>query len=277
MSNNTTTTNVYADTIAENRFIASAQLTADDMGPTAWKQYRQLCDNIAISAWKSITTTDNDNIIGLSLSGLFAFFGSDAKATVPMQKRLLLACVAIKKCQSDAMKKARKALRNAKIALENFDPDAPVTVTTGAPSVLTMQAMALAIKEGNNEAYDKTKAIADKEMAVIAVTKESLEQAVADAEAEVARLKSEPNNEWYEKTPMLDKTKKHANAKCRKLIEDTIADILTERSLMTVEELQEEALALKAARKAKKQMAKAEAKAEETKTESESESTTESK
>lgn len=215
MSNNTTiTTNVYADTIAENRFIASAQLTADDMGPTAWKQYRQLCDNIAISAWKSITTTDNDNIIGLSLSGLFAFFGSDAKATVPMQKRFLLACVAIKKCQSDAMKKARKALRDAKAKLEEADEET-----------------------------------------------DALKQAVTDAEAEVTRLKSEPNNEWYEKTPMLDKTMKHASTKCRKLIEDTIADILTERSLMTVEELQEEALALKAARKAKKQ-AKAKAEAE---------------
>lgn len=222
MPNNTTTiTNEFANTIIDNRYMAIAQLTADDMGPTSWKQYRQLCDNIAIAAWKSITTND-DNIIGLSLSGLFAFFGSDAKATAPMQKRLLLSCVSVKKYQSDEMKKARKALREAKIALEEADEET-----------------------------------------------DALKQAVTDAEAEVARLKSEPNNEWYEKTPMLDKTKKHANAKCRKLIEDTIADIITERSLMTVEELQEEALALKAARKAKKQ-AKAQAEAEAPKAESES-------
>ena len=228
MPNNTTTiTNEFANTIIDNRYIAIAQLTADDMGPTSWKQYRQLCDNIAIAAWKSISTNDNDNIVGLSLAGLLTFFGSDAKAMPSMQKRLLLACVSIKKCQSEAMKQARKALRNAKTKLEEAE-----------------------------------------------VETDELKQAVADAEAEVARLKSESNNEWYEKTPMLDKTKKHANAKCRKLIEDTIADIITERSLMTVEELQEEALALKAARKAKKQAkAKAEAEAQtttEAQTESES-------
>lgn len=220
MSN--TITNEFANTIIDNRYMANVQLTADDMGPTAWKQYRQLCDNIAIASWKSISTNDNDNIIGLSLSGLFGFFGSDAKALPSMQKRLLLACVSVKKCQSEAMKQARKALRNAKTELE--------------------------------EADEQT---------------EALQQAVTDAEAEVLRLQSEPHNVWYEKTPMLDKSRLHASAKCRKLIEDTIADILTERSLMTVEELQEEALALKAARKAKKQIkAQAEAKAEQTESES---------
>lgn len=217
-----TNTNEYANTIIDNRYMAIAQLTADDMGPTSWKQYRQLCDNIAIAAWRSITTNDNDNIVGMSLAGLFTFFGSDAKATVPMQKRVLLACVAIKKCQSDTMKRARKALRDAKIALEEYEEDAENLTTS----------------------------------------KDTLEQAVADAKAEVERLEGEPHNVWYEKTPMLDKTKKHATAKCRKLIEDTIADIITERSLMTVEELQEEALALKAARKAKKQTQKTQAKAE---------------
>lgn len=222
MPNTNAITNEYANTIIDNRYIAIAQLTADDMGPTSWKQYRQLCDNIAIAAWKSLTTNDNDNIVGMSLSGLFSFFGSDARATAPMQKRMLLSCVSVKKCQSDAMKAARKALRDAKIALEEYEEDA------------------------NN----------------LTNIRSGLELAVENAKAEVERLESEPHNVWYEKTPMLDKTKKHATAKCRKLIEDTIADIITERSLMTVEELQEEALQLKAARKARKQAQNKEEKAE---------------
>lgn len=212
---NTNTNNIYAETIAENRYIASAQLSADDMSAKTWKQYRQLCDNIAIAAWRSLhkSADKDDNTLGLSLTGLFAFFGSDAKATMPMQKRFVLACVAVKKEQSVAMKAARKVLRNAKIALD--------------------------------EAVE-----AEKDEATIA----TLTEAVETAQAEVERLESEPMNVWYQKTPMLDSTRKHANAKCRKLIEDTIADIMAERELMTVEELQAEALALKAERKARKQM-----------------------
>lgn len=210
-----TTTNIFAETIADNRFIASAQLTADDLGPTSWKQYRQLCDNIALASWRSLhkTTADDDNTLGLSLTGLFQFFGTDAKATMPMQKRFVLACVSVKKEQSQAMKDARKALRTAKAALEQATED-------------------------------------NKDAAVIA----ALSASVDSAQAEVERLTAEPMNIWYTKTPMLDNTKKHASARCRKLIEDTIADIMAERELMTAEELQEEALQLKAARKARKQM-----------------------
>lgn len=210
-----TNTNIFAETIADNRFIASAQLTADDLGPTSWKQYRQLCDNIALASWKSLhkSCADDDNTLGLSLAGLFAFFGTDAKATMPMQKRFVLACVSVKKEQSAAMKDARKALRTAKAALEQ------------------------AIEDKKDEAV---------------IT--ALSESVDSAQAEVERLTAEPMNIWYTKTPMLDNTKKHASARCRKLIEDTIADIIAERELMTAEELQEEALQLKAARKARKQM-----------------------
>ena len=77
---------------------------------------------------------------------------------------------------------------------------------------------------------------------------------MAEAQAEVVRLANEPNNVWFKKTPMLTSDYKHATEKCRKLVEDTMADIIAERELMTAEELQAEALALKADRKARKQM-----------------------
>ena len=215
MNNNIISANEFANLISDNRYMANAQLTADDMGPTSWKQYRQLCDNIAIASWKSLSASDDDNIVGMSLAGLFTFFGSDAKATSAMQKRIVLACVQYKKMQSVAMKKARKALKDAKIALEEA-------------------------QTSNDE--------------LVKATVDLKQEAVDNAKAEVERLEGEPMNVWYNKVPMLDSTKKHATAKCRKLIEDTISDIITERSLMTIEELQEEALQLKAARKARKQM-----------------------
>lgn len=220
--NNTTMHNEYANIINDNRFMANSQLTADDMGPTMWKEYRQVCDIIAISAWKSLSDKSaNTDILGAALAGLFDFFGTDAKATVPMQKRFILACVQVKKEQSVAMKRARKALREAKNVLDEE---------------LTRE---------------------DKDEAMV----EILQKKVDEAQDEVTRLEGEPMNVWYNKIPMLDSSRKHASAKCRKLIEDTMADIMTERELMTIEELQEEALQLKAARKARQQM-KAQAKAE---------------
>lgn len=215
-----TTNNIYAETITDNRWIAELQLSENDMSAKNWKQYRQLCDNVAISAWRSLhkSADKNDSLLGTSLTGLFAFFGSDAKATSPVQKRFMLACVTVKREQSLAMKDARKALRKATIGLDEAEsaetPDAELI------SKLTEE------KKSAEELVDK--------------------------------LKLEPNNVWYNKVPMLDKSRKHASAKCRKLIEDTMADILAERELMTAEELQKEALQLKAERKARKQ-AKAEA------------------
>lgn len=205
--------NEYAITINDNRYIAGAQLTADDMGPTTWKQYRQLCDVLALASWKSLLKGSDENEVGLALTGLFAFFGSDAKAMSYYQRRLMLCCVTIKKEQSIAMKKARKALRDAKAKLEEE------------------------LEAGKAE-----------------VEVSALQLKVEEAKELVEKLESEPNNVWYQKTPMLDNTRTHANAKCRKLIEDTIADILNERELMSPEQLQQEALQLKAERKARRQM-----------------------
>ena len=226
--------NEFANIIADNRYIATAQLTADDMSPATWTQYRQLCDNIAIAAWKSLHKSADDNIVGLSLTGLFTFFGSDAKATPPMQKRITLACVNIRKKQSDAMKQARADYRDAKKLVDKYADD----------NAAKEYADELGADWTISKVRDLVKAQAEK------------------AENLVAELKTISGNEWFEKTPMLDTSKKHATAKCRKLIEDTIADIMAERELMTIEELQEEALQLKAARKARQQMKKANEKSE---------------
>lgn len=217
--------NEYANIITENRYIATAQLTADDMGLNTWTQYRQLCDNIAISAWKSLSKNADDNVVGMSLSGLITFFGADFKATAPIQKRLILACVSIRKKQSETMKKARKDYRDARKLVEKYSDNAIA------------------------EEYAKT--LGDEWTAE--KVQELMKTQADNASKVIEELKVVSGNEWFEKTPMLDTSKKHATAKCRKLIEDTIADIMAERELMTIEELQEEALQLKAARKARRQ------------------------
>ena len=226
--------NEYANLITDNRYIATAQLTADDMSPATWAQYRQLCDNIAIAAWKPLHKSADDNIVGMSLAGLIAFFGAEFKATTPIQKRITLACVSIRKKQSDTMKKARTDLRDAKKLQEKYSDE---------------------------EAAKEYAATLGEEVTVEKV-QETMKAQAEKAEALINELKATSGHEWFEKTPMLDTSKKHATAKCRKLIEDTIADIIAERELMTIEELQEEALQLKAARKARQQMKKANEKAE---------------
>lgn len=224
------TMNDYATAIAENRFIASAQLTADDFTSTEttkasdlWKQYRQLCDNLAVACWNSLRPNKdtNDNLAGMSLAGLFRFFGTDAKAIPMYQNRILLACVAITRKQSDAMKKARKAKSEAKkkyeAAVEAKKPEEEIT---------------------------------------------ALKQDFDAKEATVEEMASQPHNVWYDKKPMLDKSMKHATPKCRKLIEDTIADIMTERAMMSEEDKAREAQALEDQRKGREIRQKQEAKAE---------------
>lgn len=207
MTNTTTTTivlNDYAEAIANNRFIAQAQLTADDFTSTEttkasdlWKQYRALCDILAVACKDSLIPGKcvDDDLVGTALAGLFNFFGTDAKATTANKNRILLACVTITRKQSDAMKKARKEKAEAKkkydSAVEAQKPESEIT---------------------------------------------ALKQDFDAKEAIVKDMESQPHNVWYDKKPQLDKSYTHATPKCRKLIEDTIADIMTERAMMSEED-----------------------------------------
>ena len=217
-------TNIYGATIVENRYIGKVQLNADDLGGTGcstWAQYRQLCDNVVRAAYNRIVGRGVDeNILGLSVSALFEFFGVDAKATHEYQARLLATTIARKAQRSQTLKDAIKAKNGAKKALET------------------------AIDEEKTE----------EEIA-------ALQEVYDGIVAEVEGLYAEPHNFWYDLVPMLDKTRKHATAQARKAIEDTIADIINERELMTVEELEAEAKRLADERKGRAIRKKAEAKA----------------
>ena len=219
-------TNIYADMINDNRYIASRQITKDDMSRTEWDQYTQLCDTLAIAAWRDLCGKKSTNI-GLAVTGLFAFYGIDAKATTSMQRRLQLCCVTVKREMSVPMKRAKSALTDAKKTLHTLEEKRD--------------------EDPTNEEFQKSVDVAQ---AIVNECNEKIEQ-----------LTNEPHNIWYQHSPMLDSTRTHASSKCRKLIEDTIADIIAERALMSYEDILAEAEALKAERKARKK-AKAQAQAE---------------
>lgn len=222
--------NNYANIIMDNRFTKFG-MTADDMGPETWAQYRSLCDIVARAAWDSVSKKDYDeNILGVAVAGLVAFFDADFKATPAIQRRVLAACIRTKTVRSDAMKAAYKDRTAVNKALANYEESFESCANDG-------------------ETLDEYK--------------DRLTTAVNEAEAKIITLRAESGNEYYERADRLDRSKIHATAECRKLIEDVFADIMTERTFMSAEELAAEAAALKAERKTRKAAKKAAKKAAE--------------
>lgn len=216
-------TNAMGSKIVDNRFIGKVQLNADDMGGvgcSTWAQYTKLCDNIVLSAWNRLHGKGIDqNVMGISVMGLFELFGVDAKATPEYQNRLMVSVINRKAQRSDALKEASKAKREAK------------------------------------EAYD---------LALAQERKDDLPALKAAFDARTNALEAlylEPNNYWFELEPMLKKGTMHASPNARKAIEDTIADIIAERDLLTVEELEAEAQRLADERKGRAIRKREEAKA----------------
>lgn len=227
-------TNELGAKIMENRYIGKVQLTADDLGGSgckAWAQYRILCDNIVLASYARLHGKGVD---------------SDALGA---SVAALFSCFG-----TDA--KATAAYQNRLMV---------ATINRKANRSDTLRD---AIKDKNaaKKAWDE--AIATEK------TEAEINSAKADFESKkqiVDDLYLKPNHYWFDLVPMLDNTKKHATDKARKAIEDIIADIIAERDMMTIEELQAEAQRLaderkgrelrkKAAEKAAKAVANAEAK-----------------
>ena len=219
-----TTTNIYAETINENRYIAGKQLVMADLGSEDWKLYTEAVDALAVAAWRDLKRREGaKNVVGEAVTDLFKFFEVDAKATSAMQRRLQLCCITTKREQSVQYKKAQSALRDAKKSL----------------------ALVTEERDADPENEDLCNAV-------------TVAEALVESRAQtVEELAAQPHNVWYVHKPMLDASMVHASAKCRKLVEDTLADIIHERSLMSYEELKAEADALAAERKARKKAKKA--------------------
>ena len=218
-------TNTMTSTIIENRYIGKVQLTADDMGGMScdnWNQYRQICDRLAKQAY--------DHAIGRAIDvnalGVYisAIFEFFGVDTIDSSKyhARILATMVERKPQSS------QVLKDARI-------------TKSEAKKAWEKAI---LEEVSEDAQNELKGIYEE-------CSEKLEE-----------LYLEPKNYWYDLVPMLDRTKKHATAKARKALEDTCADIISERQLMTVEELEAEAVRLADERKGRKMRKKAEEKAQ---------------
>ena len=218
-------TNTMTSTIIENRYIGKVQLTADDMGGMScdnWNQYRQICDRLAKQAY--------DHAIGRAIDvnalGVYisAIFEFFGVDTIDSSKyhARILATMVERKPQSSQV---LKDARKAKSEAKKAWEKA-------------------ILEEVSEDAQNELKGIYEE-------CSEKLEE-----------LYLEPKNYWYDLVPMLDRTKKHATAKARKALEDTCADIISERQLMTVEELEAEAVRLADERKGRKMRKKAEEKAQ---------------
>ena len=217
-------TNTMTNAIIENRYIGKVQLTADDMGGMScdnWNQYRQICDRLAKQAY--------DHAIGRAIDvnalGVYinAIFEFFGVDTIDSSKyhARILATMVERKPQSSQV---LKDARKAKSEAKKAWEKA-------------------ILEEVSEDAQNELKAVYEE-------CSEKLEE-----------LYLEPKNYWYDLVPMLDRTKKHATAKARKALEDTCADIISERQLMTVEELEAEAVRLADERKGRKMRKKAEEKA----------------
>ena len=227
----TTNTNIFADAITENRYIASAQLIPADFSRKEWKEYRQLCKVMVDESMKVYKGKDHANF-DLALVGLFAMFGmSDANKSIDSYRvRIAVACLKNVKEKSNAYKDASKALTKAK----NLRDDCKDAITD-------------TMTEETHPA--EFKALAD------------AEAKVEECQNTLDTLASEPHNVWWNTKALKSKNDKEL-AIARKHIEDTIADILIERSAMTERDKAIEQGRLAGGRKAGKEYDKAHADAQ---------------
>lgn len=235
------------NTIIDNRFIAKAQLTRDDMTQAQWDEYRALCDAAAFEAYRIATQRCDIDNSATCLYNLLKFF--DAKAAKALhfagyRTRLMMAAVERKREKSFALKQAEKILRENKDKLAEFQTvresmngdDAEVRIKN--------------VHTGHHELWN---------VKMVDNAIETWQKNVQAQQEAVDALYAQPKNCWYDFKAMVTKDKLHASEKCRKAIEDVIADILTERQFMTIEDDQREAAQIKAARKARKEEEKRQA------------------
>ena len=235
------------NTIIDNRYIAKAQLTRDDMTQAQWDEYRALCDAAAFEAYRIATQRCDIDNSATCLYQLLKFFDPTAAKALHFagyRTRLMMAAIERKREKSVALKNAEKILRANKEQVDGF-----TTLREGMDGD-DAQVRILNEQTGVKELWN-VKMVDD--------AIEAWEKRVREQQEVVDKLYAQPKNCWYDFKPMLNKDRLHASEKCRKAIEDVIADILTERQFMTVEDLQAEAAQIKAARKARKEEEKRQA------------------
>lgn len=225
--------NQYFDIIADNRRTVY-QLDADDMGATTWKQYRTLCDNLAKAAWNSLRKKENEeNLVGMSLAGLFAFFELDLKAMPEFQNRILLACIDYKRIRSDEMKDARKALSDAKKALAKAIEDKVEDTTALKNAVENAESKVDDLKAiPGNEYFDPTPMLDSTKKHASTKCRKYIEDAICDFATEQELKSAEQLAEEALALKMLRKAHKKMKAEQEKAeVRRAVMDELQERGI----------------------------------------------
>lgn len=216
-------TNAMGSKIIDNRFIGKVQLNADDMG------------GVGCSTWTQYVKLC-DNIVFEAWKRLHGKGVDSDTMGVSVAGLFTLFGVDVK---------ATPAYQNRLMA---------AVINRKAQRSQALKDATKAKREAK-EAYEK--AVAEERTEDAATLKAAFDARTSALEA----LYLESGNYWFELQPMLDNTRKHASSAARKSIEDVIADIIAERDLMTIEELQAEAQALADERKGRALRKKEEAKA----------------
>ena len=263
--------NDFGSEMIENRANMN-QLDLDTMTKEERKNYISICDNIARTAFDYISTSNADNFPAFrsALHALFAFVGTDTRilSLDAYSVRFIPAVVPYKFVKSKEYKIADKNVRTFKKSIawacevSNVkEEDGTSILFPNATDSVTMEQ-----RYYNADVQDHYNACV-KFFTIAINSNEQLH--LATLQEELARLESIresiANQKWqfYKdfKNPMVSSTGKalkHAPESIRKNIEDTMADLLSQRELMTVAQLEKEEAQIKGGKKQAKQ-AKAEA------------------
>lgn len=257
--------NDFGSMMAENR-PTMLQLDSEEMTRNEWKKYLKITDEIARTAYAYMAQGNGENFPAFrsAIHALYEFVGSDTRilAIDGYSVRFTSAVVPFKVVKSKDYKTAEKAIRNFKRAMEwacivsNANSENPnARIFPDASTTAELEA---------NYFHAETQ---DYYNAVVALFKKAVEEGrtfqVSDLNARLEALEAvrtdlaaQPWNCYKDfKNPMLSvggKELKHAPASIRKNIEDTLADILTQRALMTEDQLEKEEAQIKGGKKTNK-------------------------
>lgn len=268
--------NQFGEMMVENR-PTMTQFTPDmvtegDMTKTEWKQYLNICDGVASTAYDYMadpTNPDGWNNFRNAMHKLYAFVGCDTRilAIDGYSVRFIPAVVPFKVVKSERYKNAEKAVRAAKrgmawaIEATNANPDNPDAIIFHANAVasdLSARYFTAEVQNEWNAVIPVWRKLHDNgEDLTVGKLSENLD-GLTKALEELGKEDWQCYRDF--KNPMQSATGKkltHVPTSIRKAIEDTMADILTARSMMTTAQLEKEHAQINGGRRAAKKNAEA--------------------
>lgn len=246
---NKTTYNSFGTEMIENR-LTQSMLDLDMLTTMERKNYISICDEIATTAFALMSSNNQDNFPAFrsALHKLFTFVETETRilSLDAYSLRFIPAVVPYKAVKSKEYRDAEKAIRVFKNAIEwacevsDVDP-------SNAEGELFPNAKDTAQLQANYYSAD----VQDNYNAIVGLFAANNALKVSDLNAHLKTLEDardelgkKPGNFYKDfKDPMKSSTGKrlpHAPQSVRKGIEDAMADLLSQREIMTSEQLDKE-------------------------------------